>query len=262
VSDGLQVDLRGKVAIVTGAGTGIGSAIALRLGANGAHVIVNYGHQSSQKGAEAVVATIRDGGGAAEIMQADISSEHDAEALVAAAAEHGGPHILVNNSGVEEAHAFVDTPLEVWERILHVNLTGTFLCTRAALRAMIAAGNGGRVINISSVHEDLAFPGNAAYAVTKGGIRMLMRTLALEVGPHGITVNNVAPGAIATPINAEARNDPKQTAELIAEIPLGRIGDPVNVAAVVAFLASDAASYVTGSTYTVDGGLQRFTKGL
>ncbi|HEX3549996.1 MAG TPA: glucose 1-dehydrogenase [Candidatus Elarobacter sp.] len=260
-TDDLHVDLRGKTALVTGAATGIGRAIALRFGASGANVVIDHRNQPDEAGA--VVAEIERGGGTAIAVSADITDEAAVDALVARAVNRfRSLDVLVNNAGIEENHLLVDTPLAVWERIQRVNLTGSFLCARAAARAMIARGRGGRIINISSVHEDVAFPGNAAYAASKGGIRMFMRTIALELAPHGITVNDVAPGAIATPINAAVRDDAEQQKELLAEIPLGRVGDPGEIAALCTYLASDAAGYVTGSTFVIDGGLTRFTKGL
>ncbi len=257
----LRVDLDGKTAIVTGAATGIGRAIALRFGASGANVVVD--HRNQPEDADAVVTQIARGGAKAIAVSADITDENAVEGLVQrAVGEYGGLDILVNNAGIEETRLMVDTPLAVWERILRVNLTGTFLCTRAAARAMIARGRPGRIVNISSVHEDVAFPGNAAYAASKGGIRMFMRTIALELAEHGITVNDVAPGAIATPINASVRTNAEEQKQLLAEIPLGRVGDPDEIAALCAYLASDAAGYVTGSTFVIDGGLTRYTKGL
>jgi glucose 1-dehydrogenase len=257
----VHVDLHGKTAIVTGAATGIGRAIAIRLGVSGANVVVDHRNQPDEAGA--VVAEVERGGGTAVAVSSDITDETAAEALVRAACDRfGALDILVNNAGIEETHPMVDTPLAVWERILRVNLTGTFLCTRAAARSMISRKRGGRIINISSVHEDVAFPGNAAYAASKGGIRMFMRTIALELAPHGITVNDVAPGAIATPINASVRANAEQQKALLEEIPLGRVGDPDEIAALCSYLASEAAGYVTGSTFVIDGGLTRYTKGL
>jgi glucose 1-dehydrogenase len=258
----LRVNLRGKTAIVTGSATGIGKAIALRFGRDGANVTIDYRGDASDA-AQAIVAEIERSGGHGLAVAADVTDERAVDDLVARTVERfGGLDVLVNNAGIEEAHALVDTPLEAWNRILTVNLTGPFLCSRAAARAMIARGRSGRIVNISSVHEDLAMPNNAAYTASKGGVRMLMRTLALELAPHGITVNDVAPGAIATPINADVRQDPKQRNELLAEIPLGRVGQPDEIAALCAYLVSDAAAYVTGSTFVIDGGLMRFTKGL
>ena len=262
MTDGTRLDLRGRTAIVTGAATGIGAAIAVRLGACGANVVVDYRGDTEAAGAQDVVAQVRARGGDGVAIAADVTSEADVARLIAAAAPFGGLDVLVNNAGIEERAAAVDTTLAMWERTLRVNLTGAFLCSREAARAMIARGRGGRIVNVSSVHEDLAMPNNAAYAASTGGVRTFMRTLALELAPHGITVNDVAPGAIATPINAAVRDDPVSGPQLLAEIPLGRVGTPDDVAGVVAFLASDLAAYVTGATYVVDGGLSRFTRGL
>jgi glucose 1-dehydrogenase len=259
--DDLRVDLRGKTAIVTGSATGIGSAIATRFGKSGANVIVDYHNEKNRDKAEQVRTAVGDDGSVV-IVKADVTVESDADALVAACERFGGVDILVNNAGIEEAFPVVETPLEVWERILRVNLTGTFLCSRAAARAMIARGKGGRIINISSVHEDLAMPNNAAYTASKGGVRMFMRSLALELAEHGITVNDIAPGAIATRINRDVREDPRTKQALLGEIPLRRVGDSDEVAALCSYLASDAAAYVTGATLVIDGGLMRYTKGL
>lgn len=259
----LRVDLRGRIALVTGAATGIGSAIATRFAQSGAAVAIDYHSEATRHDAEAVREAIERNGGRCRLIQADVSRESDVEALVATVVrEFGGLDILINNAGIEESHPVVDMPLEVWERILRVNLTGSFLCARAAARVMIARGSGGRIINVSSVHEDLAMPNNAAYCASKGGLRMFMRTLALELAPHRITVNDIAPGAIATRINRDVReNEPKREA-LLKEIPLERVGDPDEVAALAAYLVSEAARYVTATTYVIDGGLMRYTKGL
>ncbi len=258
----LRVDLRHKTAIVTGAASGIGKAIVQRFGASGANVTID--HLPGQRdAAEAICAEVRAAGGDAEPVEADVSDEGEVAALVRRTVERfGGLDVLVNNAGIEKAQPFVETPAADWDRILRVNLRGPFLCAQAAARTMIARGRGGRIINISSVHEDLAMPNNAPYAASKGGLRMLMRTIALELAPHGITVNDIAPGAIATPINREVRTTPAQRDALLDEIPLHRIGQPEEVAALCAFLASQAAGYVTGATYVLDGGLMRYTKGL
>lgn len=261
--DDLRVDLRGKTAIVTGSSAGIGSAIATRFARSGANVVIDYPDEREHANAQKVIEAIERDGGTAVCARADVSSEQDADALVAAGVERfGGVDILVNNAGIEQSHPVVELPLEVWERILRINLTGTFLCSRAAARAMIARGKGGRIVNISSVHEDLAMPKNAAYTASKGGVRMFMRTLALELAPHGITVNDVAPGAVATRINRDVRTEAEERDELLAEIPLHRVGDPDEIAGLCAYLVSDAAAYVTGATFVIDGGLMRYTKGL
>jgi glucose 1-dehydrogenase len=262
-NDDLRVDLRGRTAIVTGASTGIGSAIATRFAQSGAAVFVDYPGEAERGHADEVRASIVRDGGTCELVLADIAQETGADTLVQAAVERfGGVDILINNAGIEESHRVVDMPLDVWNRIIAVNLTGSFLCARAAARAMIERNRGGRIVNISSVHEDLAMPKNSAYCASKGGIRMFMRTLALELAPHGITVNDIAPGAVATRINRDVRQKPHERTELLEEIPLGRVADPDEIAALACYLASQAAGYVTGSTYVIDGGLMQYTKGL
>lgn len=262
-SDDLSVDLSGRTAVVTGAATGIGNAIGARFATSGANVVVDYHADENYRDAKDLVDSIQRAAGNAILVRADMTIEAEVDALIATAVEHyGGVDILISNAGIEESHPVVDMPLEVWERILRVNLTGSFLCARAAARAMIARGRGGRIINISSVHEELAMPQNAAYTASKGGMRMLMRTLALELAPHAITVNNIAPGAIATRINEDVRENPEQRDKLLSEIPLGRIGEASEVAALALYLASQAASYVTGATYVIDGGLLQSAEGL
>jgi glucose 1-dehydrogenase len=261
--DDLRVDLYGCTAIVTGSATGIGSAIATRYAQSGANVVIDYDGDENLSKAQQVFDAIRADGGSVELVQADVAQEKDADALVAAAVKRfGAVDILVNNAGIEESHPVVEMPLDVWERILRVNLTGAFLCARAAARQMIAQKRAGRIINISSVHEDLAMPNNSAYCASKGGIRMFMRTLALELAQYGITANDIGPGAIATRINRDVRRDPEDRSELLDEIPLHRIGDPDEVAGLACYLASKAAAYVTGATFFIDGGLMQYTKGL
>ncbi len=252
--------LQDKVALVTGAGTGIGRAIALRFGAEGAAVAVNY--HSSADGANEVVTKIRDGGGRALAIQADVSKSDQVQAMVEhVRGELGRIDILVNNSGLEKHAGVLEVSESDWDLMVDVNLKGAFLCLQACGRVMREQG-GGSIVNISSVHEDLPFPGFAPYAATKGGLRMLMRNAAVELAAHNIRVNNVAPGAIATPINAEEMKDPAKMRALHEIVPLGRMGRPEEVADVTCFLASDQSSYVTGSTYYVDGGLVRYSRSL
>ncbi len=163
----------------------------------------------------------------------------------------------MNNAAIEKKLPFIDYPLSEWQKIIAVNLTGPFLCAQAAAKQMIQQGHGGRIINISSIHEDLPMPTNAPYCVTKGGLRMLARTIAVELAPHGITVNNIGPGAIYTPIDKDVESDPALNAQILAEIPLGRWGRPEEVAQFALYLASDEASYITGSTHFIDGGMLR-----
>jgi glucose 1-dehydrogenase len=248
--------LEGKVAVVTGAGTGIGQGIALGFAKEGASVVVDYVGNASI--AQDTLDKIQALGGAAIGIDADISDPAQVKSLIdQTVAKFGKLDIFVNNAGIEKKFAFVDFPLEQYQKIVAVNLTGPFLCCQAAARQMIQQGTGGRILNISSVHEDMAMPTNAPYCATKGGLRMLMRTIAVELAPHGITVNNIGPGAVFTPIDADVEKDEKLNAQILAEIPLNRWGKPEDIAHVAVFLASDDASYVTGSTYFVDGGMLR-----
>ena len=248
--------LRDKVAIVTGAGTGIGQAIAIRLAREGAAVVVDYVGDGS--GAERTVKAIADLGGRSIAVAADVSRPDQVERLIdAATSAFGALHVVVNNAGIEKKRAFVDYPLEDLQKILAVNLIGPFLVSQAAARQMIQQGRGGRIINISSVHEDLPMPTNAAYCASKGGLRMLTRTIAVELAEHAITVNNIGPGAVFTPIDADVEAAPEKEKALMDEIPLHRWAKPEEVAGLTVYLASDEAGYVTGSTYFIDGGMLR-----
>ena len=253
--------LEGKTAVVTGSATGIGQAIAIAFAGAGASVVVNYIGDATA--ADRTVETITTKGQKAIAVRGDVSDPDQVNNLVQQAlSTFGHLDIWVNNAGIEKKYAFVDYPLEEWNKILAVNLTGTFLGCQAAAKQMIAQGGGGRLINISSIHEDLAFPLNAPYTATKGGIRMLMRTIAVELAPHQITVNNIGPGAIFTPIDEETEKDTKLNAQILAEIPLGRWGKPEEVAQLAVYLASDDAAYVTGSTHFIDGGMLRMAGSL
>jgi glucose 1-dehydrogenase len=248
--------LQGKTAVVTGAGTGIGQAIAIAFAREGASVVVDYvGNPAASQGTLDKIHAL---GGKALGVAADISNPEQVNSLIQQTiATFGRLDILVNNAGIEKKFAFVDYPLDEWQKIISVNLTGTFLCSQAAARQMIAQGGGGRIINISSIHEDLPMPTNAPYCATKGGIRMLMRTIAVELAPHQITVNNIGPGAIYTPIDKDVEADTKLNDQILAEIPMKRWGKPEEVAQLTVYLASEDASYVTGSTHFIDGGMLR-----
>jgi len=252
----LTMKLQGKVAIVTGAATGIGQAIAIAFAEAGALVVVDF--VGSPTAPAETLNRIQAAGGHAVSYTADVSKPEDVAALIQkAVSKFGRLDILVNNAGIEKKIAFVDFPLEEWNKIVAVNLTGPFLCAQAAARQMIAQRRGGRIINISSVHEDLPMPTNAPYCATKGGLRMLMRTIAVELAPYQITVNNIGPGATFTPIDKEVEEDPKLNEQILAAIPLRRWGRPEEVAQLALYLASDDAAYVTGSTYFIDGGMLR-----
>jgi glucose 1-dehydrogenase len=248
--------LTGRTAIVTGSSSGIGQGIAERLAREGANVVIDY--VGSPDGAQVTLKKVQAAGAKGVLVEADVSKVDAVRNLVNEAWQaFGGADILVNNAGVEKEAPFWEATEQEYDLVLGVNLKGPFFLTQAFAQRLIEAKKPGRVINISSVHEDMAFPNFATYCASKGGVRMLMRDLAVELGPLGITVNNVAPGAISTPINtALLENKPKLNA-LLKNIPLGRLGSVDDVAGLVAYLASDAAGYINGSTLVIDGGLMR-----
>jgi len=252
--------LQGKVAVVTGAATGIGKAIALEMVRQGANVAVNYiGPPDS---ADEVLRSINGDHGSAIAVKADVSkSDEVAQMIAQTISRFGRVDVLVNNAGIEEEEPFLEKTEQEWDRVIAVNLKGAFLCTQAAAREM-AKRKKGTIINISSVHEDLPFPGYAAYCAAKGGLRMLCRDLALELAPYHINVVNVAPGAVDTPINKRTLADPEKKVALEREIPLGRIAEPEEIAKLVCYLASDPAAYITGTTVVIDGGLMHQTGSL
>jgi glucose 1-dehydrogenase len=246
--------LAGKRALVTGSNGGIGQAIAIQLAEAGADVVVNY--RRNREGGEETAERIRQLGRRSPVIQADVGKIDAARKLVAESiAALGGLDILVNNAGIEIPAPLLEIKEEDYRAVIDTNMTGPLFLTQEFVRHLAAEKRPGKVINNSSVHEDLPFPNFTPYCMAKGGLKMMMRNLAVELGPLGITVNNIAPGAIETPMNRALLGDPSRVAPLLANIPLGRIGKPADVASLVVFLASSDADYVTGATFFVDGGL-------
>jgi glucose 1-dehydrogenase len=250
-----------KVVIVTGSDSGIGRAIAIEFAQQGATVVIVYAH--AQAKAQEVLETIQKNNGKAIVIQTDVSQYQQAMGLVQQTVEQlGRLDVLVNNAGMEIHGAFLDVTEQQFDRVIGVDLKGAFFCAQAAAREMVKSKTAGRIINISSVHEDIAMPNNSPYCCAKGGVRMMMRTICNELAEYGITVNNIAPGAIFTPIDKDVEDDPKKQAALFAEIPLHRWGQPEEIGKLAVFLASDAAAYVTGATYFMDGGLSVYAGAL
>lgn len=248
--------LTDRAAIVTGGDSGIGKAIALALAREGANVMIDY--HGDVAPASALVEQIENFGGKAACFGADVSKPDEVDELVARTVrEFGGIDILVNNAGIEMKQPFLETPFETYSKVIDINLTGVWLCSQRSSIQMVKQKRGGRIINISSVHEDLTMPTNAPYCASKGGVRMLMRTIAVELAPHGITVNDVCPGAVDTQMDAPLKRDVAKYEALLNEIPLHRMAKPEEVAALCLFLASDAAAYITAASYVVDGGMMQ-----
>jgi glucose 1-dehydrogenase len=258
------MNLEGKVALVTGSSQGIGQGIVLRLAQAGANVVINY--RSHPEGAEETLEKVNAIGGKCYMAQcsqsqgftvkADLGSSTEVRELIHESVQHFGKlDILVNNAGIEKHAPFWEVTEADYDAVLDVNLKGVFFATQAFVQHLIETRRSGKIINISSVHEDLPFPNFTAYCVSKGGMKMLTRNLAIELGPLGITINNVAPGAIETPINTKLLNDPQKLNALLGNIPLGRLGQPQDIASLVTFLSSSDADYITGATFFVDGGL-------
>lgn len=254
------MDLTGKVAIVTGGNSGIGAAIVLGLAKAGAKVVIDYvAHPEATEALEKQIAALGD---QSVGVDADISTLDGVQALVDAAVKNFGKlDIMVNNAGMETRTSVLETTEKQYDTVLAVNLKSAFFGTQLAAKQMIAQGTGGVVINTSSVHEDWPMPGNTPYCLTKGGMRMLARTAGVELAPHGVRVVNVAPGAVATPINT-VEMDPATLTKLDDYIPLGRMAKPEEISSVVVFAASDAAAYLTATTIFADGGIMMQSPGL
>lgn len=249
-------DLEGKVVVITGASTGIGRAMALRFGQEKAKVVINY-HDNDE--IENLIQEIKAAGGHAIAKQGDVTIEQDVKNLILAAHEtFGRLDVMINNAGIENPVPSEKMPLKDWNRVINTNLTGAFLGSREAIAYMLKHNIKGNIINMSSVHEMIPWPNFVHYAASKGGMKLMTETLALEFAPKGIRVNNIGPGAINTPINAEKFSDPAAKADVESLIPMGYIGKPEEIAAVAAWLASSEASYVTGITLFADGGMTKY----
>lgn len=253
----MYTDLKGKVVVITGAATGLGKSMALRFGQEGAKVVINY--FEADPSIEEMIAAIKDFGGDAIAVQGDVTKEEDIKQLIQNAVSHfGSLDVMINNAGVENEVPSDILTLEDWNRVISTNLTGAFLGCREAIDYMKKNNIKGSIINMSSVHEVIPWPHFAHYAASKGGVKLMSETLALEFAPKGIRVNCIGPGAIDTPINAEKFSDPKLKEGVEELIPMGYIGKPEQIAAVAAWLASNEASYVTGITLYADGGMTKY----
>ena len=253
--------LKDKVAIVTGGNSGIGQAITLELARQGVQIVIDY--VVDPAATEALEQQVAKLGSRSIGVEADVSKVSDLQKLVdAAVSGFGRLDIMVNNAGIETRTSVLDTTEAQYEKVMDVNLKSAFFGTQIAAKQMIKQGGGGRIINITSVHEDWPMPGNTAYCLAKGGMRMLTRTAGLELARHNILVVGVGPGAVATPINLSTMNDPGKLAKLDAAIPLGRMARPEEIASVVGFLAGDGASYLTATTIFADGGIMHSSVGL
>ncbi|MFJ7679732.1 glucose-1-dehydrogenase [Peribacillus sp. NPDC097206] len=253
----MYTDLENKVVVITGAATGLGKAMAERFGKEKARVVLNY--HSEENDYKEIIQTIEASGGKAAAIQGDVTKEEDVKKLIQFAVDTFGTiDIMVNNAGIENEVPSEKLTLEDWQKVIDVNLTGMFLASRDAISYMLEHDIKGNIINMSSVHDRIPWPHFVHYAASKGGVKMMTETLALEYAPKGIRVNNISPGAIDTPINAEKFNDPKATQEVIDLIPMGYIGKPEQIAACAVWLASEESSYVTGLTLYADGGMTKY----
>jgi len=250
----MQIDLHGKRVLVTGGNSGLGAAMVRAFGASGARVAINY--VAHPEAADALVAEFKQGGHEAIALKADVSAPDSVADMFAAVDKAwGGLDVLINNAGVDGPRAVAwEADADAWRKVIDINLSGAFLCARAALKRMVAQ-KAGVVINTSSVHEVIAWSGYSAYVATKAGLSMMAKTLAQEAGPYSVRVLCIAPGAIATPINASVWQDPAGLKDLLDKIPMRRIGKPEDIAGMAVVLASDVASYVTATTVFVDGGI-------
>ena len=246
--------LEGKTVLITGGSQGIGQGIAFRLAEEGADIVVDY--VGNPQSADATVAQIQKRGRRGLAVDADISSVDQIHSMMKQAVDSfGGVDVLVNNAGVEKHASIWEATEHDYDLVLTINLKGAFFASQAFVQHRMAVKKPGKIINVSSVHEELPFPHFTSYCASKGGVKMMMRNLSIELAPYGITVNNIAPGAIETPINTALLNDPPKLKALLDNIPLGRLGQVSDVGGVAAFLASSDADYITGATIVVDGGL-------
>ncbi len=244
--------LEAKVAVITGSDSGIGRATAVAFAREGADVAIDY--LEDQEGAEETKRQVEEAGRKAVVVQTDVRDPEQVARFFERAQELGTPYVLVNNAGASADAPVAELPLEDWDKVLKTNLYGPFLCCQHFIRLRKAAGGGGKIINLTSVHQELPTPGGAAYDASKGGLRNLTRVLALELAPHKINVNNLAPGMVLTPFNQEALEDEEARKESTQNIPWQRAAEPWEVAALALYLASEEADFVTGQTFTIDGG--------
>lgn len=253
--------LEGKIVVVTGGNSGIGEAVVEAAAAQGAKVVIDY--VTGTTAAHELVARLQATGATVMAVEADVSRVGDLQHLINAAVDaYGRLDVLVSNAGMETRTSLLETTEEQYDRLMAVNLRSAFFGAQIAARQFITQGGGGVIVNLSSVHEDWPMPGNIAYCVSKGGMRMLARTAGVELGEHGIRMVNVGPGAVNTPINASTEADPAKLSKLTSSIPLGRVAEPSDIASLVVSLASDQASYLTATTVFADGGLMQSAGGL